>query len=133
MGVYTNYIQLCSELLKNVNLLDNLWCLMIDSVDIQVNLTVCRSKGLIYGVSGRIYKISDVLQEQIFTNLNALEHLARSNCSSALPFFEQLSIVAACKTCVSEKNSDVAQLLRDTMNVCRENSINFTGDQFRWS
>ena len=124
MGVYSNYIQLCSELLKNAKL-DNLWSIMVDSVDIQVNLTVCRSKGLIYGVSGKIYKISDVLREEIFGKLKALEHLARKAtvvivCHASNSFH----ILAACSTCSSEKNSDVAKLLRGTLTVCKESNVN---------
>ncbi len=49
--------------MKNTTI-DNMRFIMIDSVDIQGNLTVCRAKGLIYGMNGDIYQIYDVLHNQ---------------------------------------------------------------------
>jgi DNA polymerase III epsilon subunit-like protein len=126
MGVYPHFIKLCSQLLSNLKgQLSNLWEVMVDSVDLQVNLTVFRSNGLIYGVAGKVYKISEVQIEPIFKRLNAMKHLARKAtvvllCHAGNSF----SIVAGCNTCVSEKNSEVAELLRDTVQECRSNGVN---------
>lgn len=125
VGVFDKYIQLCSELVKRLDTFDNMWVLMVDSVDLQANLTVCRQKGVVYGISGRVYNISDVSTEQIFKELDAHKHLARKATVVLLCHTsDQFAIPAAYTTCVSETTDGVSTLFRNTMNSCIKHGVN---------
>ncbi|MNE81747.1 hypothetical protein D3C80_1784180 [compost metagenome] len=98
---------------------------MIDSVDLQVNLTVSREKGKIFGISGKTYKINQVLIHPIFEKLDSAKDLARKAtvvllCHASNHF----AIPIACDTCTSETSSTIAQLLRNCVTSCKSENIN---------
>jgi hypothetical protein len=119
-GIFESYIELCSQLVQNLNF----WVIMVDSVDLQVNLTVSREKGMIFGGSGRRYKINEAHSEAIFRELDA-KHLARKAtvvllCHSS----DHFAIPIACSTFISGKHDTVCQLLKDCLSQCIKHDIN---------
>ncbi len=124
-GIHEQYIRLCSELTRNLDTFPNFWVLMIDSVDLQVNLTVSHEKGKIFGIAGKTYNINQVFTHPIFGRLDAVKDLSRKATVGLLCHTSNhFAVPIACDTCISETTDTIVQLLRNCIQLCKQEKLN---------